>query len=128
MQTNIPLACDPYEGAYRAYQLLNPSATGQDWEVWVAGVGRCTNGHFDYFAAYGSLCHRALGEVSDLEPSISRMLNYSVGYFNAMESVVNGLIDILPTSGRIPHHMDRYRYNLIKFPERYIEEESDDQV
>lgn len=128
MKTNIPLACDPFAAANLSYQLLNPTSTGEDWEHWVGGTARCANGHFDYFTAYGNLCHRALEAVSDMDPSTTRMLSYSAGYFDAMESVISGLIDVLPTSNFMPHHMDRYRYNLLKFPERYVDEETDDEA
>ncbi|GAB5349689.1 hypothetical protein [Alteriqipengyuania sp. 357] len=127
MKTNIPLAYDPFEAANRAYHLLNPDSTGEDWERWVGGTARRANGHFDDFAAYAALCDDALEEVSDMEPATTRMLSYSAGYFDLMESVITGLIDILPTSAHMPHHMDRYRRNLHKFPERYVDYESDNQ-
>lgn len=126
MKTNIPLACDPYEGANLGYRIVNPEASTDDWERWVGEVGRCANGHFDYFAAYASVCQKALEAEPEIVSNTCRMLSYSAGYFHAMESVISSLIDILSTSSWMPHHMDRYRYNLLKFPERYVDEEADD--
>lgn len=116
------LSADPYEGAREAYRALNPTSTCEDWEAWLLRSAEGANGEFDNFSAFADLCNDCLGRIDGLNSDQVVFIGWAAGYFEAMRLVTEALIDMLPTSGRVPHHFTRYRSNLRKFPERYADE------
>jgi hypothetical protein len=107
------LSGDPYEGARRAYSVLYPDRTTQDWEDWVTASNKSANGDFDNFGAFALLCREATRSGVAIEICIAEQIAFSAGYFEAMKMVVSSLLERLPIAGCIPHHQERYRRSQV---------------
>lgn len=114
-------SADPYEGAYAAYRAMQPKASGQDWDDHVREFSIQAEGEIDDFAELAAICRDSI-QYEGVSEDERRLIAYSTGYFEAMHSIISALIDALPTSSHMPNHFERYRSNLKRFPERYVDE------
>lgn len=119
------VSADPYEGAIAAYRALNPKATGQDWEDWTQDTYFNPKAQFDNFGAFAALCRDATTSAA-LSEGDRKLVAYAVGFFEAMNLVISGMRDAMPTSAHVFSHFERYRSNLKRFPDRYVENDRDD--
>lgn len=127
MLNNQILSGDPYEGAYTAFRALNPDATGEDWENFLRDDYFNPQGQFDNFGAFAALSRDAeMGQT--LSEADRRVVAYAAGFFEAMNLAISGLRDTMPTSPHVSGHFERYRSNLKRFPERYLEIEAGDDM
>ena len=120
MNTSIKLAADPYAGVRAAFLSLYPSKTDEDWEHWIERH-RGVNADFDNFSVMAELCHAAVQNCLSLDALNLKLISYAAGHFDAMHRTVMAIVDIQHTSAVMPNHFERYRENLRKFPERYVD-------
>lgn len=84
----LSLSCDAYEGARRAFFILNPTTTDEDWEGWLGKHTSDTIRGFDDFAALSYVCSKALKVHAEIPDDIREFIAYSMGYFEAMEIMI----------------------------------------
>ena len=104
----IDLSGDPYAGARQAYLVLNPNATDEDWEAWIDANTNEAHGEFDNFRAFAHLCRDASNSSAKISESNDQHIAYSAGWFEAMGNVFSSLLNPLPISEWIPHHLTRH--------------------
>jgi hypothetical protein len=109
----MELSADPYAGARRAYQVLNPHATDTDWETWLAETTESANGGFDNFKAFARVCRQATALQVDPELEVAQHISFAAGYFEAMANVMASLLSAVPTSSCVPHHLPRIQAGLV---------------
>ena len=107
------LSYDPYEGASRAFFVLYPNLTGEDWERFLRRRDDDANGELDNFKALGWLCRQASCSGVAMDPDAREKVAYAVGFFEAMHMVISSLVDALPISGLVPPHLPRHRRSLM---------------
>lgn len=127
MINNEILSGDPYEGAHAAFRALHPDATSQDWEDWAEDAYFNPKQQFDNFGAFAALCRDA-SILPKLSHKDGKLIAYAGGWFEAMNLVIFGLRDAMPTGVHMFGHFERFRSNLKRFPERYIETEVGDDM
>lgn len=81
----MPLSADPRDGARRAFFAIHPNATDTDWEAWEAKLPHQFGGEIERYQSLAALCNKAIEVMGDaLEPSVSRHICFSAGYYEAM--------------------------------------------
>ena len=107
------LSGDPYEGARRAFMVLNPDTTDQDWEGWITENAKQAQGEFDNFEAFARLCRSAISSGIIMEAEVTQLICYAGGYFEGLASMFSSLLNAMPTSGCIPQHERRHARSLV---------------
>ena len=103
------LSGDPYVGAEAAHRILNPEATGQDWDDWVTMSAEGVHDDLDNFDAFACLCNKALTDRASMDRELIVSISHAAGFFEAMRNVFDSILEILPVSGRNHLHEPRYR-------------------
>lgn len=107
------IAADPYEGARQAYLAMNPEANDGHWEAWLASGHKDRVGELDNFRRLFEVCRTCLSSDAALEGAIEHHIRFSEGYFAALATMSQGLMQSLPVSSSVPHHANRYRRGLL---------------
>lgn len=106
------LSGDPYACAQQAFHLLNPEATGEDWENWVTKT-RDPHTGLDNFHAPAALCQKCLASGKCTEFNAVRDISWAAGIFDALDYWASPAVRKLPISSCVPHHFPRYRQSLV---------------
>lgn len=109
----VELSADPYEGARRAFFVLDPSATDEGWSHWISKYTDDAVNSFDSFTALSGICRKAAEILPDSEGEIHKLIAFALGYFEAMELVTSAAWTAQPTSAHVPKHFERQRLKLV---------------
>lgn len=105
--TELPF--DPYTGAHRAFYLVYPNATEEDWDIWATQNVTDEAGQCDNYRAFAELCREAVGPSKREVRAISEEIAAALGYFESRAGIVEALIATQLASSSVPAHFKRYK-------------------
>ena len=100
---------DPYEAARRAYFIINPEHTDEDWKSWIDANTTDLGRGFDKFHDLSLICQCALALDMDIASDLREFLAFADGYFQGAERIVRPAWVAQPVSPHVPNHFPRYR-------------------
>lgn len=103
------LPFDPYTAAHRAFYLVYPNATEEDWDIWATLNVTDEAGQLDNYRAFADLCRQAAGPSKREERAISEEIAAAHGYFESRAGIVKALIATQIASSSVSAHFKRHK-------------------